>query len=82
MHHPTDGKSIPFTLNDESLDNLVKFFSFYENTSVDIRRKLHEVDEEARVVDEKLTKINNEIGTAQNRERFARFSLCISFNQL
>uniref|UniRef100_F1KXK2 Protein F37C4.5 n=1 Tax=Ascaris suum TaxID=6253 RepID=F1KXK2_ASCSU len=72
VHHPTDGKSIPFTLNDESLDNLVKFFSFYENTSVDIRRKLHEVDEEARVVDEKLTKINNEIGTAQNRERFAR----------
>ncbi|KHN86723.1 Protein F37C4.5 [Toxocara canis] len=69
---PTGERSAPFTLNDESLLNLKKFFSFYEENSVGVRLKLRDVNEQVRIVDEKLRKINDEIGTTQNDERFAR----------
>ncbi|VDK58235.1 unnamed protein product [Anisakis simplex] len=72
VHRPAGEQSASFVLNDESLQNLTKFFSFYEDSSVDMRKKLREVNEEHRIVDEKLTKLAAEIGALQHDERYAR----------
>ncbi|KHN86728.1 Protein F37C4.5 [Toxocara canis] len=72
VRHPTDAQSPSFILDDESLQNLTKFFTFYEENSIDVRQRLRCVNEELRIIDEKLAKINNEIRIAQNSEQFAK----------
>uniref|UniRef100_A0A0M3I5L1 DUF4139 domain-containing protein n=1 Tax=Ascaris lumbricoides TaxID=6252 RepID=A0A0M3I5L1_ASCLU len=72
VRHPTDGRSVPFTLNDESLQNLAKFFSFYEDNSVGVRQKLRETSDELQTLDEKLRKIDDEIGNAKDNENYIR----------
>uniref|UniRef100_A0A915BS07 Protein F37C4.5 n=2 Tax=Parascaris univalens TaxID=6257 RepID=A0A915BS07_PARUN len=72
VRYPTDGRSVPFTLNDESLQNLTKLFSFYEENSVGVRQKLRETSDEMQTLDEKLRKVDDEIGNAKNNENYIR----------
>uniref|UniRef100_A0A914RFL4 Uncharacterized protein n=1 Tax=Parascaris equorum TaxID=6256 RepID=A0A914RFL4_PAREQ len=80
VRYPTDGRSVPFTLNDESLQNLTKLFSFYEENSVGVRQKLRETSDEMQTLDEKLRKVDDEIGNAKNNENYIRFADRLQFN--
>lgn len=66
------GEEVSFVLEGDTLANLKNFFAFHEENSLALRKKLHQCDEEVRIIDEKISKLNMEIGRAENEIRFAR----------
>lgn len=70
---PSDeSEEVSFILGDDTLANIKKFFSFHEENSLAVREKSHQCDEEMRIIDEKISKLNVEVGQAENEIRFSR----------
>ncbi|ETN84612.1 hypothetical protein NECAME_17075, partial [Necator americanus] len=76
VKHPKETKE-PFTLNDETLENLTKFYSFYDESSMTVRSEQRKVRKSLEKAERELSALQAELRRAESDNSLHQYSKSI-----
>ncbi|KAK6746979.1 hypothetical protein RB195_000307 [Necator americanus] len=76
VKHPKETKE-PFTLNDETLENLTKFYSFYDESSMAVRSEQRKVRKSLEKAERELSALQAELRRAESDNSLHQYSKSI-----